>query len=438
MEPVTHFLVGACIGRAGLNRKTAYATLAAVLAAEAADIDVLWSLAGPVEELKHHRGITHTFIAAPVVAGVVVGLVWLLDRWIQARRRRKSWPGRQDLKGHGFSRAMERSNSTPALAAEGMQLGGEALPQGLKPRVPIPTDGTAEAVPFQSSQTPISTGFSRANVAVRALQPVHWGWLYATALIAALSHLLLDWTNNYGLRPFFPFNPRWYAGSFVFIAEPVLWIVLLLALIVPGLLGLVAGEIGARRQPFRGRGWAIFALTAMVLLWGWRWAEQAQARALLDNLQVTSAPVLRIGLEPYPINPFRWHAILETAGYYQTAEIDTWTGEIDSDPRRDVIFKPAATAATEAAKRTPLGQVYLDWGTWAVVRDVGQLPVSGMDPPQLAVNRQWTTVEFDDLRWDYSYLGAGRVKARNPLAGWVYIVDGRDDAGEAMNGREQR
>ena len=35
--------------------------------------------------------------------------------------------------------------------------------------------------------------------------------------------LLLDWTNNYGLRPFFPFNPRWYAGSFVFIAEPVMW-----------------------------------------------------------------------------------------------------------------------------------------------------------------------------------------------------------------------
>jgi hypothetical protein len=26
----------------------------------------------------------------------------------------------------------------------------------------------------------------------------------------------------------------------------------------------------------------------------------------------------------------------------------------------------------------------------------------------------------------------------SPLSGWVYIVDGRDDAGEAMDGREQR
>src|ERR1700758_2494477 len=89
MEPIPHFLTGACIGRAGLNRKAAYATLAAVLAAEAADIDILWGFRGPVEGLKHHRGITHTFIAIPVVAAVIVGLVWLLHCWNERRRLRK-------------------------------------------------------------------------------------------------------------------------------------------------------------------------------------------------------------------------------------------------------------------------------------------------------------------------------------------------------------
>jgi inner membrane protein len=370
METITHLLVGACIGRAGLNRKTACATLAAVLAAEAADLDELWSLAGPVEGLKHHRGITHTFLATPVVAGLVVGLVWLFCRWRETQRTREV-------------NALKQGARAPAVA-------------------------------------------------------LHWGWLYMTALIAASSHLLLDWFNNYGVRPFFPFNPRWYAGSFVFIAEPVIWALLSLALIVPGLLGLADREIGARRQAFRGRGWAIFALSATVVLCCWRWAEHAQAGALIENVQITTAPVKRIAIEPYPINPFRWHAILETAEYYQTAEIDTRSGEIESDQKRDVIFKPAATAATEAAKRTPLGQVYLDWGTWAVVRDIGQVPVAGMDPPQLPPNRQWTTVEFTDLRFAYSYLGAGRTTVRNPLAGWVYIVDGRDDAGEAMYGRVQR
>jgi inner membrane protein len=381
MEPITHFLTGACIGRAGLNRKTAYATLVAVLTAEAADIDVLWGLGGPVEELKHHRGVTHTFIAVPVVAAATVGVVWILDRWLTARRLHRAGLLNQNAK------------APPA------------------PR-----------------------------------QPVHWGWLYITALISALSHLLLDWTNNYGLRPFYPFNPRWYEGSFVYIVEPVLWMLLGSALVIPALLGLVGGEIGARRPAFRGKGWAIFALTGMVLLWGWRLAEQGRARMLVDNAQVAAAPVKRMALEPYPINPFRWHAILETDGFFQAAEINTLSGEISSDPSQDVLFKPATTTAIEAAKRTLLGQVYLDWGAWAVVRDLGPEPipgnVKGLDPPRLPPSRQWTTVEFSDLRFGYPIFGWG-LHAPGPsnrpaLSGWVYIVDGRDDAGEAMNGRVQR
>lgn len=362
MEPVTHLLTGACIGRAGLNRKTAYATLAAVLAAEAPDLDVLWGLAGPVEELKHHRGITHTLIAVPVIAAVVVGAVWLVD-WAYRRWGRKK-------KGQ-----------------------------------------TAE---------------------------IRWGWIYLTAVIALLSHLLLDWTNNYGVRPFYPFNPRWYAGSLVFIAEPVLWVLLGLALIVPWLLGLADREIGVRRQRFRGRDWAIAALAGMVVLWCVRWTEQSQARELLTNTQVTTAPVVRMALEPYPVNPFRWHAILETPAYYQTAEVNTWKDTIASDPQTDVLYKPEVTPAVTAAKQTLLGRVYLDWGRWAVVRDVGQEPVAGMKPPELPRGQTWTTVEFTDLRFAYSFVGSGGRLERSPLVGWVYIVNGREDAGEAMGGREQK
>jgi len=331
------------------------------------------------------------------VAAAAVGLVWLFERWREGRRRRL---------------AAESEEQTPVEI------------RGFPPIRPKNGEwmGHGRILPDHAQRT------------------IHWGWLYLTALFSALSHLLLDWTNNYGLRPFFPFNPRWYAGSLVFIGEPVLWALLSLALVMPWLLGLADSEIGAKKKKFRGRGWAIFALTGMVLLWGWRWAEQGRARALAENTQIASAPVKRMALEPYPVNPFHWHAILETEEYYQTAEINTLSGEIESDPRRDVLYKPAATAATEAAKRTLLGQVYMDWGTWAVVRDVSQepIPVPGMEPPKLPRNRTWTTVEFYDLRFDYPFIGAGRSTGRKPLSGWVYIVDGRDEAGEALNGREQR
>jgi inner membrane protein len=375
MEPVTHFLTGACIGRAGFNRRSAYATLAAVLAAEAADMDVFWGFAGPVEELKHHRGITHTFIAVPVIAAVAIGAVWVIDRIRRGRAK------------------------------------------------PAPVDAEVQKVKAPPA-------------------PLRWGWLYLTALVAALSHLLLDWTNNYGLRPFFPFNPRWYAGSFVFIAEPVIWGLFALALIMPWLFGLTDQEIGARRKRFRGRGWAIFALGGMAALWGWRWFEHQQALAMLAKTEVTRQPVIRIGLEPYPVNPYRWHAILETRDFYQTAEIDTFNPDspvaITSDPERDVIYKPADTPAVEAAKQTLLGKVYLDWGQWAVVRDVGPEPVPGVAPPNLPFNRKWTTVEFSDLRFSYRFPGAGRGRQNSPLGGWVYIVDGRDEAAEGMGATEQK
>jgi len=373
MEPVTHFLTGACIGRAGLNRRTAYATLAATLAAEAPDLDVLWGVAGPVVGFEHHRGITHTFLAAPFLAAIVTGFVWFLDRFLFSRLKRRGDP-----------------------------------------------------------------------------QPIRWLWVWIAALIAHLSHLLLDWTNNYGLRPFFPFNPRWYAGSFVFIAEPVLWALLVLALVLPWLLGLADREIGARRTQFRGRGWAIFAIAGMVVFWCWRWTEHAAAQNLVEAAQVTpiSNPVTRIALEPYPINPWRWHAILETPTTWQTAEVDTRTGTVASEPSINSLFKPPDTPALEAAKRTQLGRAYLDWSQWPVVRDLGQRPIPGQPPPSFPANRAWTAVEFSDLRFAYNYLDFSMAGASNQqldptltqsrLSGWVYILDGREEAGQFLDGKEQK
>ena len=162
---------------------------------------------------------------------------------------------------------------------------------------------------------------------------------------------------------------------------------------------------------------------------------------MLAHTQVASEPVVRTALEPYPVNPYRWHAILETRDFYQTAEIDTWNpdspGSIQSDPHQDVLYKPLDTPAVEAAKRTLVGRVFQDWGSWLVIRDVGQEPVPGIDPPQLPPNRLWTTVVFSDLRFGYSFM-ASRPVGRAPLSGWVYIVDRREEAAEGMGGTAQK
>src|ERR1700742_123916 len=88
METVTHILTGACLGRTGLNRRAAYTTLTMAIAAEFPDIDTLSSLRGPLAGFQHHRGITHTFAALPVEAGIIVGAVYLLHRFFSKRNSR--------------------------------------------------------------------------------------------------------------------------------------------------------------------------------------------------------------------------------------------------------------------------------------------------------------------------------------------------------------
>jgi membrane-bound metal-dependent hydrolase YbcI (DUF457 family) len=50
--------------------------------------------------------------------------------------------------------------------------------------------------------------------------------LLLASLAASATHPLMDWTNNYGVRPFLPWSGKWYYGDLVFIVDPWLWLVL--------------------------------------------------------------------------------------------------------------------------------------------------------------------------------------------------------------------
>jgi inner membrane protein len=354
MEPVTHFLTGACLGRSGFNRTTAYATLAMTLAAEAPDLDILWGFRGPVAGFEHHRGITHTFLGVPFVALAVTGVVWL---WHRSRRKQ------------------------PVI----------------RPR---------------------------------------WALVWLLSCLAVLSHIFLDWTNNYGVRPFFPFNPHWYSLDIAFIIEPVIFAALLLSLLIPAILGLADREIGAGRTLFRGRGWAIAALVVVALDLGVRAGEHHRALYLIRNTSFGDQQMLRAAAMPYPVDPFHWFALVETAGYYQTGSVDTWSETVDTSDQEDIIFKPPVTPAVMAAKRSWLGRVYLDWARFPLVEDRGHANLVASD--ELAPQPQDIAVEFSDLRFAYSIFSRSRSAATSALTAWAYIApDGAVDA-MVMNGRVQR
>jgi len=87
MDNLTHSLVGALIGQAGLKKKTGLAKL--IIGANLPDVDAacfFW-MEG-TEHLGFRRGITHGPPAMVLLPLILAGLLWFYDRW-QAKRGKR-------------------------------------------------------------------------------------------------------------------------------------------------------------------------------------------------------------------------------------------------------------------------------------------------------------------------------------------------------------
>lgn len=296
------------MARAGMNRKTALATVTVTLAAEAPDLDVLGDFKGPVFGFAHHRGFTHSILGAALVAGFVVGFMYLMWR----------------LRGSKVK--------DPDL-------------------------------------------------------PPRWGWLFGFAYLAGLTHILLDFTNNYGVRPFWPFSEKWYSWDIVFIADPVLWTFLIGGLVLPGLFGLIDSDLGVRHRGPKGRWGAILALVGVVAWWGVRDYEHRHAVNALGAQLYDGVDAIRVSAYPFWWSPFRWGGVVETENFFAVMPVDSVTPDVDPQGEKQIFYKPEETPITLAAKKSYLGRVYLDWAKYPITE------TETLDNGYL--------VRFKDLRFDY-------------------------------------
>jgi inner membrane protein len=220
--------------------------------------------------------------------------------------------------------------------------------------------------------------------------PPRWGLLFAYAYMATLTHIVLDFTNNYGVRPFWPFSERWYSWDIVFIVEPVLLALLILGLIVPVLFSLIDEEIGVRRKGPQGRLAATLALAGVVAVWAVRDYEHRRALAALESRNYRDANALRVSAYPYWVNPFRWYGVAETPGFFAMMDVNSLAPEVDPEGGMQIRYKPEETPVTLAAKKSYLGRVYLDWAQFPITEteQVDSGPVAYM-------------VRFRDLRYAY-------------------------------------
>jgi inner membrane protein len=215
-----------------------------------------------------------------------------------------------------------------------------------------------------------------------------WKSAYILSLIGVASHLLLDWTNSYGIRLLLPFSAQWLHLDITNVVDIWIWLVLLIALFGPMLGGLVSSEIGAK--PGTGRSMAVLAL-ALVLAYDYgRFLLHQRAVADLENRVYSGQSPRVVGVFPSgAANPVTW------AGWVRTSDrsirlpinlLQPFDPEVGTS-----FYVPDASPAMDAAAKTPVFREFISFALY---------PLWRMTP--IAEPEGATRVDLSDWRFGFT------------------------------------
>jgi inner membrane protein len=174
---------------------------------------------------------------------------------------------------------------------------------------------------------------------------------YLACLAGVLSHLALDYTNVYGVRLLLPFSARWLRLDMTDIIDPWILAVLLVAIAAPALARLVSSEIGARSGLEPKRGWAWFALAALLVYEGVRYTAHERALAVIGARLYEGTVARRLAALPARVNPLLWRGVVEAEDFVVIVPVDLM-GEFDPSAGR-IEYSATSGLPLDAARHTP-------------------------------------------------------------------------------------
>jgi inner membrane protein len=271
---------------------------------------------------------------------------------------------------------------------------------------------------------------------MRGRQPtVRLKGLLIASLVVIATHPLMDWTNNYGIRPFLPWSSQWFYADFVFIIDPFIWMILggccflltsksklqigfwlLLALILTYLVMTVPMERGLDQALVLRTVWIIVLIVLAVSFklgvaqrWGHRIAvvalvlvvvylgalaslhwfafkeAQIEARAIVS---LYGESITDIAAMPTLANPFQWSCVVETeSAAYRFELLLPGTYRPISQLVRHERAETSDSPTVERASQDRRARIFLDFARFPVTRIVG------------ADCMTQTLVQFADLRY---------------------------------------
>jgi inner membrane protein len=244
-----------------------------------------------------------------------------------------------------------------------------------------------------------------------ARSPIPWLAATCVAELGVLSHLLLDWTNQYGIRFLLPFSSGWYELDNAMLFDLWIYSAFAVCLFAPLLGRLVGGEIGARPRVHAGQGWAIIALVFLGLYFAGRGVIHARVIDTLNARTYDGADPIRVAAFPQSASPFLWKGVVETASAYHTYQLNILASDFDPSAGR-TYFKPPKTAALLAAEKTVPFQEFEEFAQYPLWLSVPSSEVEN-----------GTQVDLVDLRFPFHARaivdGANRViRSEYPVYGW--------------------
>jgi len=237
----------------------------------------------------------------------------------------------------------------------------------------------------------------RALLARRSVTRARPLWLLAVSALGVASHVLMDFANSYGVRPFLPWSDRWVYGDLWVVVDPWLWLFLGGAVYASGaggwrrdwvwLLGAAAAAVvvlpvpivpvpcrlawaaalaatlvvcrAASRRPGDGTraaraGLGLLLAYAILCAVLHQSALARVARAAPADEAGASAVVAAL---PLPADPLRWEAIVAGANVIRHGTVGTLAG-LDADGPREAILSRGLDAPPAAAlMRSCAGEV---------------------------------------------------------------------------------
>lgn len=237
--------------------------------------------------------------------------------------------------------------------------------------------------------SPVMAWASVAMVRLVARKPLPWIAATLVAWLGVLSHLLLDWTNQYGIRLLLPFSPRWYRLDNTMLFDIWIYSAFAVCLFAPWLARLVGGEIGERPRSTTGRGWAIAACLFLGLYFAGRGVIHGRLIEVLDARNYDDSEPLRVAAFPQSSSPLVWRGVVESPVAYHVYTMKVLGPAFDPSAGR-TLYKPESSAAMEAAAKTSVFREFQQFAQFPLWQTVPSAEVE-----------KGTQVDLVDMRFPF-------------------------------------